>query len=209
MENNARQIWERICLVIIFFITIASFIIFFSTLSKALRPGAEQEIPVQLSAGQSASLSTSVSAKNIPEYISIPSISVSASVEQVGINTKGNISAPSSFSTVGWYKYGPVPGDMGIALIDGHVNNGLNLAGIFINLDKIQKGDDIYVTNGNGKKTHFVVSSISYLDYTDHLDSIVSGQSQEPELALITCSGDWIPSMKTYNKRMLVIAKVI
>src|SRR4051812_42948486 len=81
---------------------------------------------------------------SIPVQFSIPALTINAHVQQVGITAAGNMGVPSNFSDVGWYKNGVVPGHAGSAVIDGHVDNGLGLPGVFKHLGEIQKGDSIY-----------------------------------------------------------------
>src|SRR5689334_11255756 len=75
-----------------------------------------------------------VNKNELPDRIIIPKIGVNAKVEQVGITFKGNMSTPKSFFDVGWYKYGTIPGNLGSAVIDGHVDNGFEMAGVFAGL---------------------------------------------------------------------------
>jgi sortase (surface protein transpeptidase) len=146
----------------------------------------------------------------VPDRLRIPSIGIDAHVEKVGINAKGNIGTPSTFETVAWYEYGADPGEVGTAIIDGHVNNGLGLPGVFANLATIGTGADIYVSDQNGRVLHFSVESTSTADYTDRLDRVPAlNQVHEPELALITCEGTWVQSKKTYDQRIIILAKLI
>lgn len=57
-----------------------------------------------------------------PARIAIPSIGLTAPIQNVGINGKGEIDVPDgSTRNVGWYQYGAVPGDLGNAIMDAHV----------------------------------------------------------------------------------------
>ena len=71
--------------------------------------------------------------------ISIPAIKVDAKIQEVGITAKGNMAAPRTFSEVGWYKYGPRPGETGSAVLAGHVDNGIAFPAVFSKLDKRSK----------------------------------------------------------------------
>lgn len=139
-----------------------------------------------------------------PIRLRVPSIGINAAVQQVGINTKGNMSAPSNYSDVGWYKYGTLPGNMGSAVIDGHVDNGLGFAGVFKRLRDVKVGDDIYVETSGGRELHFVVSSIETYPYLEVPLETLFTRSDLPRLNLITCDGVWLPTGKTYDKRLVV-----
>src|ERR1041385_3501152 len=48
-----------------------------------------------------------------PVRLNIPSLHINAAVQQVAINSKGNVSSPSNFTDVGWYAFGTRPGEVG------------------------------------------------------------------------------------------------
>src|SRR3989338_4745845 len=52
-----------------------------------------------------------------PLRIQIPSLGIDAKVQEVGITKTYSMGVPSNFQDVGWYKYGPVPGHVGSAVI--------------------------------------------------------------------------------------------
>lgn len=138
-------------------------------------------------------------------HLIIPSLSIDAKIQDVGITRKGNMSTPSNFFDVGLYKYGPLPGDKGNAVIDGHVDNGLGLKAVFGNLKNIKVGDDIYVEREKDIKVHFVVSSIDTYDYNAPSRVVFEG-GDESYVKLITCAGTWIPNLRTHDKRLVVTA---
>ena len=141
-----------------------------------------------------------------PSQFSIPSLHINAHVQLVGINAKGNMGTPNNFTDVAWYKYGVIPGDMGSAVIDGHVDNGLALAGVFKHLVDIQVGADIYVTTVGGASRHFVVTRIDTYDYTSAPVAEIFNSQSPAQIRLITCGGTWVPFGKTYDKRVVVTA---
>jgi len=141
-----------------------------------------------------------------PARLIIPSIGVDASVENVGITSRGSIGTPASFADVGWYVYGATPGKTGAAIIDGHVDNGLALAGVFKHLSDIKKGATITVVTEGGIAKHFEVKSIVWYDYQNTPSSILFPKTKSPTLILVTCGGTWVPNDRTYNKRLVVTA---
>ncbi|HEV8666857.1 MAG TPA: class F sortase, partial [Candidatus Paceibacterota bacterium] len=108
-----------------------------------------------------------------------------------------------------WYKYGSLPGQPGTAVMDGHVDNGLSLAGVFKHLDSIQKGDDIYVTTASGVQVHYVVSDIELYPYQDVPMNQILTTSGQSRLALITCDGAWVQGQRTYDHRLVVYANLV
>lgn len=145
----------------------------------------------------------------LPDRLLIPSIGVDAHVQHVGLTATKNMGIPSNFIDVAWYKYGTVPGKKGSAVIDGHVDNALSLPGVFKDLDKAAKGDDVYVVDKNGTKLHFVIRDVQVYNYMDTPTQEIFHESNRTLLRLITCGGTWIKSQKTYDERVVVTAELV
>jgi sortase (surface protein transpeptidase) len=172
-----------------------------------------------VSSSTSTSTPTSIYIKNpaiqeehndkYPSRLIIPSLSINAHVQYVGINAKGNIGTPNNFTDVAWYSYGVVPGQEGTAVIDGHVDNGLGLAGIFKHVSDIQIGDEIDVITKGGKRIRFVVTNIEAYNYQNvPVQAIFGTSSTASFLKLITCDGTWVQGGDTYNERLIVTARL-
>jgi LPXTG-site transpeptidase (sortase) family protein len=144
--------------------------------------------------------------RELPSRLQIPALSVDAHVQSVGVNGKGDMSAPSNFTDVAWYKYGTAPGQMGSAVMAGHVDNGLSLAGVFKHLSDLQPGDDIYVVTASSTRLHFTVSSVDTFDYRSAPSEEIFGQNDKPYLKLLTCTGKWVQGDRTYDHRLVVTA---
>jgi LPXTG-site transpeptidase (sortase) family protein len=144
-----------------------------------------------------------------PTHLIIPSIGVNAKVQYVGVTAKGSMGIPTNFTDVAWYKHGTIPGEVGSAVIDGHVDNGLGLNGVFKKLGQVKEGDDIYVTDEKDSKIHFVVREIKTYPYTEAPTEEIFYESQKSLLRLITCGGKWVKSAKTYDTRVVVTAEYI
>lgn len=145
-----------------------------------------------------------LSSDELPSRLVIPQLKIDADVQQVGIAASGNMAVPSKYSDVGWYKYGPAPGQPGSAVIAGHVDNGLALAGVFKRLGELRLGDEVIVKTRGGAELRFIVVDIRRYDY----NAVPTGKLFEPgdfiHLNLITCSGDWVSSEKTYDERLVI-----
>jgi LPXTG-site transpeptidase (sortase) family protein len=143
-----------------------------------------------------------------PVRISIPKIGVDTQIEQVGITKKGNIATPSNFSEVGWYKYGSLPGETGSAVLAGHVDNGLGLPAVFSRLNELKNGDEIIIFTEKGNQLRFWVLDKKEYDYNATVEKIFTDKSGK-FINLITCTGRWLESQKTHDKRLVVNAVLI
>lgn len=111
---------------------------------------------------------------------------------------------PSNNSDVGWFKLGPQPGDMGSAVIAGHLNGKNNEVGVFGNLFKLKIGDTVIVENSNNKSNIFIVYMTKI--YDSGFAPEVFSSVEENNLNLITCDGLWDVTKQSYSKRLVVFA---
>jgi LPXTG-site transpeptidase (sortase) family protein len=150
-----------------------------------------------------------VSAADQPARLVIPSLKIDANIQYVGVNGRGEMGVPNNFTDVAWYKYGTVPGELGSAVIDGHVDNGLGLDGVFKHLGDIQKGDDVYLVRKSGEKLHYKVTDVAIYPYKSVPTDLVFSQNDAARLNLITCDGAWVKNDKTYDERLVVYTELV
>jgi sortase A len=141
-----------------------------------------------------------------PVRLKIPKLAIDAAVEQTGLNAKGEMGIPSNFSNVAWYRYGPLPGQQGSAVIDGHVDNGLALPGVFKRLGELAPGDELMVETAGGESLRFVVEAVERYDYRAVPTEHIFNRRDAARLNLITCAGAWLADGKTYDERLVVYA---
>lgn len=184
-------------------ITLIAIVVFFYTLANAVYYAPESELVIPASIASSTPAATTPPEEQ-PARLTIPSLDIDADVQYVGVTTSGNMGIPSNFTDVAWYKYGTIPGQVGSAVIDGHVDNGLRLAGVFKELAGIKPGADVYVTTKEGTKIHFVVESVETYDYKSVPTTLLFNRKDKARLNLVTCGGAWIRGEKTYDERVIV-----
>lgn len=191
-------------------VTCFSLLIFVTILTRALFVAADTEVRAPdldaYRAAQQEALATSHA--SLPERLFIPAIGVDAMIEEVSVNTDGNMKSPGSYSSVGWYKYGTIPGEIGNAVIAGHIDNGLGLDGVFKHLSALRKGDQISIITKDGMTRRFTVNEIVTYPYTEVPNEALFGNSGRTRLILITCAGRWITGDKTYDQRLIVSAEL-
>ncbi len=145
-------------------------------------------------------------AYGVPVRLKIPKLGIDANVIEVGITDTGNMDVPQTLEEVGWYKYGPKPGEKGSAVIDGHL--GVGERGVFVELNKLQAGDHIFVDDENGQTTSFIVRETKIYDRLEHPDEVFVSKDGA-HLNLITCSGDWISSIQATPNRLVVFTDLV
>ena len=190
---------------IVFIITAAAAVVFFGTLTQALwyAPGSDLQVP------SAEIIPRELPPAEEPVTLRIPKIDVNTNIQQTGLNGKGDMGVPTNYTDVAWYKHGTIPGQIGSAVIDGHVDNGLGLSGVFKNLEKLAAGDDVYVVTKTGRELHFVVQSVNSYPYKSVPLNALFLRNDDARLNLITCGGTWVKSEKTYDQRLVVYTRLV
>jgi sortase (surface protein transpeptidase) len=148
-----------------------------------------------------------VAAAAAPARLVVPSIKVDASVEPVGMDTQGRMGTPSQSSNVAWYRLGSAPGDVGDAVLAGHLDWTTGPA-VFWYLGRMHKGDEITVVRADGSSVKFVTDSSSMVPYDSSTDSLFT-RDGPPSITLITCAGAWDRQRGTYLQRLVVHASLV
>lgn len=142
----------------------------------------------------------------LPVRLKIPKINVDAAIDYVGVTPQGELGVPKGPTSAAWYKLGPRPGEQGNAVIDGHFGYKDNIAAIFDNLNKLQKGDNVYVLDEKGKTATFVVRKLQTYGKNEDSSGIFVSSDGKAHLNLITCQGTWSETQKSYSDRLVVFA---
>lgn len=144
-----------------------------------------------------------------PVHVSIPSVGIEADFEGgLGLNDDQTIEVPDSYEELGWYKYGPTPGEIGPAVILGHVDSYEGPA-VFYTLGQAKVGDEIVVTREDGTAARFVVTKLSRHERADFPTREVYGDIDHAGLRLITCTGVYDHGSLTYSHNLIVYARLI
>ncbi len=144
----------------------------------------------------------------VPAALSIESLDVSfAPVVDVGVESNGEMEIPGA-SQVGWYRFGPSPGEAGSAVFAAHIAfNGRD--GIFRDLDDIEVGDVIEISYDDGSTKRFRITETAQYSKDELPVDRVFAKDGPPELTLITCGGDFNRSLRSYSDNVVAYAAPI
>lgn len=143
--------------------------------------------------------------KAIPVRLKIPKIKVNALVDQIGLTRNGAMDVPTAPLNVGWFKFGPSPGDNGSAVIDGHYGTWKNgQKTVFNDLGQLKPGDSLSVEDEQGVITTFVVRESRTYNADADASNVFSSSDGKSHLNLITCGGIWNTVSKSYPDRLVV-----
>lgn len=143
-----------------------------------------------------------------PVRLQIPSIGVDTELMDLGLQADGSLEVPPNGFPAGWFTGAPTPGELGPAIIAGHVDWG-GQAGVFFDLRDLASGDAIAITREDGSTADFRVTRVERHAKDEFPTEAVYGDLDHAGLRLITCGGDFDPRMRSYNDNLVVFAELV
>jgi Sortase domain len=148
--------------------------------------------------------------RSLPVFVDIPAIGVHSKLLHLGVNADGSIEVPSvatSASKAAWYKYSATPGQIGSAVIEGHVDSHHGPA-VFFRLGALRPGDHIDVTLADGIIGIFRVTGVREYAKSKFPARIIYGATDYAALRLITCGGTFDYATGHYRSSTVVFASL-
>lgn len=140
-----------------------------------------------------------------PISVRIPAIDVRAPVEPTGTDG-GAFDVLDGVDAVGWYRYGPAPGEAGSAVLAAHVDTAREGRGVFFELAGLTAGERIEVVRDDGEQLAFEVVSVDRYGKTQLPVDELFARTGRSRLTLITCGGAFDPALGRYEDNVVVIA---
>ncbi|TLS43597.1 class F sortase [Streptomyces montanus] len=146
---------------------------------------------------------------SVADRIRIPSIQVDAPVMPVGIDEMGWVAAPppEDPNLAGWFSSSVTPGEVGTAVVVGHVDNKQGPA-VFFGLGAVKKGSLVEVRRQDGKFAVFQTYGIEVFEKNNFPGERVYGNTGTPELRVITCGGGF-SKQNGYDGNVVVFARLV
>jgi sortase (surface protein transpeptidase) len=126
-------------------------------------------------------------ARSVPVRLRIPAIGVDSTLMGLGITPEGTLETPPGAFPAGWFKGAPTPGELGPAIIVGHVR--YVTPGVFERLTELRPGDKIHVLRKDGSTANFRVTELAHFAKSKFPTKRVYGNIDHAGLRLITCGG--------------------
>jgi hypothetical protein len=139
----------------------------------------------------------------VPVTLRIPAIGVATSLGRLGLNPDRTVEVPTDFAQAGWYGLGPVPGQLGSAVILGHVDSYQGPA-VFYRLGSLRPGDQVEVVLDDSTVAHFGVTSVTTYPKSEFPAQLVYTPHGGSALNLVTCGGEFDTRTRSYLSNVVV-----
>jgi hypothetical protein len=142
----------------------------------------------------------------LPRQFEIPRLGISMPIMASTVNGDGQMALPNQPGRIGWYAYGPRPGDrVGSAVLGGHVDSRQYGIGPLAELRRVRRGDKVIVRTAAGQKV-FEVDSVRLIDKRALTPDEIFDRSGPARLRILTCGGPYLPGEGGYQRNVVVSA---
>jgi LPXTG-site transpeptidase (sortase) family protein len=146
--------------------------------------------------------------RSAPVELRIPAIDVSVPVSELGLNPDETVEVPTDFQKPGWYRLGTAPGQLGSAVILGHVDSFRGPA-VFFRLRTLQAGDAVEVTLTDGAVARFAVTEVATYPKDQFPAEQVYGSHGNSALVLVTCGGEFDHEARSYRSNVVAYTTLV
>jgi sortase (surface protein transpeptidase) len=141
--------------------------------------------------------------RSVPLMLRIPAIGLSVSLGTLGLAADGTVEVPSTAQQAGWFRLGPTPGQVGSAVILGHVDS-YQGPGVFFQLRTLAAGDQVDVDLSDGVTAQFTVNTVASYSKLQFPAQRVYGSHGSSALQLVTCGGVFDHQTGSYLSNIVV-----
>ena len=145
--------------------------------------------------------------RSVPVRVRIPAIGVDSRLMSLGLQDDDTIEVPPQAFPAGWYTGAPTPGELGPAILVGHVHYD-DSDGVFADLRRLRPGDEVVVGRKDGRSAVFQVTRVRHYAKDRFPTAKVYGDIDHAGLRLITCGGHDLVSGR-YEDNVIAFARLI
>ncbi len=140
-----------------------------------------------------------------PARMRIPALGLDAPIVSVGLEPSGIMASPEEAHVVGWYKFGPRPGEASNAILAGHVD-WMGEIGVFAYVADMKVGQTIDIEDVEGHVFRYTVAEIDVYEADKAPIVEIFGGTERAAITLITCTGPIDTLSQRYRDRIVVRA---
>lgn len=151
---------------------------------------------------------TQVLERSRPLRLRVPSLQLDTSLVDLDLAADGTLEVPPGATPAGWYVGSPSPGQLGPAVLAGHVDYA-GQAGVFARLHQLGPGAEVTVTRTDGRDAVFRVTRVDRVDKDAFPTDEVYGDLDHAGLRLITCGGRFSRAARSYDDNVIAYAELV
>lgn len=144
--------------------------------------------------------------QGMPEQLTIQRLGIDMTVVPQGVARDGEMALPATPAQVGWYRYGPRPGDRaGATVLAAHLDMPGYGIGPIAKVEDLRAGDVITVRSA--ATTHrFRVTGVASVRKTSLDLAALFARDGPPRLHVVTCGGEFDRERRRYDENVVVTA---
>jgi hypothetical protein len=143
-----------------------------------------------------------------PLRVLIPAIGVDSELMDLGLQPDGTLEVPAEGFPAGWFTGAPTPGELGPAILAGHVDWD-GSPGVFYRLRDLVPGNEVSVVREDGSTAIFRVQAVERFAKDAFPTDAVYGDLDHSGLRLITCGGSFDSQARSYEDNIVVFADLV
>jgi hypothetical protein len=143
-----------------------------------------------------------------PVRLVVPAVGIATPLVRLGLGPDGAMQVPGDFGRAGWFAGGPRPGQLGPAVIAGHVDSQSGPA-VFYRLRDLRPGSAVLVDRADGTRLRFVVERAGSFPKARFPTAAVFGPVPSAALRLVPCTGDFDRARGSYRDNLVVFASLV
>lgn len=143
-----------------------------------------------------------------PTRVKITRLGIDGPTVTIGLQADGTLGIPYKAGDIGWYDKAPTPGELGPAILVGHVD-WRGSRGVFYRLREVIPGDIVEVDRADGKTIKFTVNTVKQFEQDNFPTQEVYGNIDHAGVRLITCSGVFNKETRRYSHNTVVYGSLV
>lgn len=145
---------------------------------------------------------------SVPLRLEVSTIGVNTELMDLGLLPDGTLEVPPGAFPAGWFTGAPTPGELGPAVIAGHID-WVTGPGVFHQLAALEVGAEIRVSRTDGTVAVFRTTEVDRYSKDAFPTDLVYGDLDYAGLRLISCGGAFDPGTGHYEDNIVAFAELV
>ena len=177
-------------------------------LNSVQRSARSADLPADLGAGPVVAVPAVARTSSPPVALEVPDLGLDTRLAGTRTGRDGTLQVPADASRAAWYVDGPAPGDLGPAVIVGHLDSREG-PGVFQGLTGLDPGDRLTVRRADGTEVEFAVAEVRTYAKRDFPTARIYAGDGRASLRIITCGGAFDTETGRYRSNTVVFADLV